>query len=122
MPRGNIDNLVPNSEKTPEQRKEQARKAGIASGKAKRKKKLMASLYADMLVDKYDVVIDGQKKKIDGEKFFKVIARDVLLRRDSASVQMLKEIRDGNDNYNNEATDNELRIIIDDEAIDADKN
>ncbi len=32
MPRGNMDNLVPNSERTPEERRANARKAGRASG------------------------------------------------------------------------------------------
>ena len=35
----NIDNLVPNENRTPEERRENARKAGIASGVARRRKK-----------------------------------------------------------------------------------
>ena len=35
------DNLIPNSERTPKERKAMARKAGIASGKARREKKAM---------------------------------------------------------------------------------
>ena len=35
----NIDNLVPNEDRTPEERRENARKAGIASGVARRKKR-----------------------------------------------------------------------------------
>lgn len=39
MPRGNPQNLKPNSERTAEEIKELTRKAGIASGKARRDKK-----------------------------------------------------------------------------------
>ena len=35
----NIENLVPNEDRTPEERRENARKAGIASGVARRKKR-----------------------------------------------------------------------------------
>ena len=38
----NIQNLIPNSERSPEQLQEQCRKGGIASGEARRKKKTMA--------------------------------------------------------------------------------
>lgn len=38
----NIDNLVPNENRTPEERRENARKAGIASGKARKRKKTVA--------------------------------------------------------------------------------
>ena len=39
MPRGNEKNLVPNTERTPEELRENARKAGIASGEARRRKR-----------------------------------------------------------------------------------
>ena len=39
MPRGNPEKLVPNSARTPQQRKAQASKAGKASGVARRKQK-----------------------------------------------------------------------------------
>lgn len=38
MARGNINNLIPNSERTPEERKEIARKGGLKSGETKRRK------------------------------------------------------------------------------------
>jgi hypothetical protein len=54
MPRGNIDNLVPNEARTPEERRENARKAGIASGDARRAKKTMREVLEVLLetVDK----------------------------------------------------------------------
>ena len=38
MPKGNINNLVPNEARTPEERRKNARKAGVASGKARKEK------------------------------------------------------------------------------------
>ncbi len=40
----NEQNLIPNEMRTPEERRENARKAGIASGEARRKKKRMKEL------------------------------------------------------------------------------
>lgn len=40
----NEQNLIPNSERTPSERRENARKAGIASGKARREKKTLREI------------------------------------------------------------------------------
>lgn len=45
----NDENLVPNSARTPTERRENARKAGIASGKARRKQADMRKLLRDMM-------------------------------------------------------------------------
>lgn len=62
MPRGNIDNLVPNEARTPEERRENARKAGIASGDARRAKRTMREVLEILLetVDK-----DSDKTNIE---------------------------------------------------------
>lgn len=44
----NIENLIPNENRTPEERRENARKAGIASGKARRQRKTLAQI-GDMI-------------------------------------------------------------------------
>lgn len=44
MARGNVNNLIPNTERTPEELREIARKGGIASGEARRRKKSMREL------------------------------------------------------------------------------
>lgn len=49
MPRGNPDNLVPNSERTPDERRRNAQKAGKASGRKRRKIKA-AKEYMKMLM------------------------------------------------------------------------
>lgn len=48
----NDENLVPNSARTPTERRENARKAGIASGKARRKQADMRKLLRDMMNEK----------------------------------------------------------------------
>ena len=50
----NEKNLIPNEERTPSERRENARKAGIASGKARREKKTIQKILAELL--------DGQIK------------------------------------------------------------
>lgn len=91
--KGRPENLIPNSQRTPEERRENARKAGKASVEARRKKKYFMEIYGEMLADEYNVTIDGKKEKISGKKFVKIIAKDILLRRDSASVAQLETMR-----------------------------
>ena len=50
--RGGIANLVPNSARTPEERRENARKAGKASGVARRRKRDMAAIATALLSSK----------------------------------------------------------------------
>ena len=45
----NDKNLIPNEERTPSERRENARKAGVASGKARREKKTIQKILADLL-------------------------------------------------------------------------
>lgn len=47
----NGSNLIPNTERTPEELREMGRKGGIASGKSRRKKRDLQKL-AKMLLDK----------------------------------------------------------------------
>lgn len=53
MPRGNLQNLKPNSERTPEELRELTRKAGIASGEARRQKKRLKELVEIALEREY---------------------------------------------------------------------
>ena len=45
----NERNLIPNDKRTPSERRENARKAGIASGQARREKKTIQKILADLL-------------------------------------------------------------------------
>ena len=80
----NQDNLIPNSERTPEERKELARKAGIASGKARRerrtlKEELLLLLESEDIQNKISVALIERAMTFDtmGNKAFEVI-RDTI--------------------------------------------
>ena len=88
---GRVENLKP---LTVEKAREIGRKGGIASGKVKKEKKLMSQIYADFLASEYDVKIEGKVQKISGAGMVNQVMRKVLARADSASVQLMKEVRD----------------------------
>ena len=63
----NEQNLIPNSMRTPSERRENARKAGIASGEARRKKKTTAQLVNLMLNSKLSEENKKEIKVLAGE-------------------------------------------------------
>lgn len=72
----NEQNLKPNSERTPKERKELARKAGIASGKARLAKKT-AREYAIACLEGTTTGKDGKKLTIKDVMIQKLIAKAV---------------------------------------------
>lgn len=61
----NTDNLIPNHERTPEELREMGRKGGIASGKARRKKRdtlKLAKLWLEVFEDIERKDKDGAEK------------------------------------------------------------
>ena len=59
----NVENLFQNKETTPEERRENARKAGKASGEARRRRKAMREAFEEMLAQKYT---NAQGQEMDG--------------------------------------------------------
>lgn len=57
----NIENLVPNSARTPEKIRENTRKAGIASGEARRRKRLLRECLEELL--EMEIEVKGKKNK-----------------------------------------------------------
>ena len=100
MARGNPDKLIPTNKRSKKEASELGRKGGIASGEARREKKRLSTIYGEMLAGKYEVTINGEKQKLDGAELVRFIMRDVLMRRDSASVSLLKEIREATEGKN----------------------
>ena len=94
MPRGNPDKLIPTNKRSKKEASELGRRGGIASGEARREKKRLSTIYGEMLAGKYEVTINGEKQKLDGAELVRFIMRDVLMRRDSVSVSLLKEMRE----------------------------
>jgi hypothetical protein len=96
MPRGNPDKLIPQNRRTKQEQSEIARKGGIKSGKVRREKKLMSMIYAEFLDNNHDIIgKDGIKKNISGNALLSSVMSKVLSRGDSASVSLMKEIREG---------------------------
>ena len=87
----NEKNLIPNEERTPSERRENARKAGIASGKARREKKTIQKILADLL--------DGQIK--DSPQFAKLASKmgvesDKSVKDIFTMVCLLNSVKSGN--------------------------
>lgn len=87
----NEKNLIPNEERTPRERRENARKAGIASGQARREKKTIQKILADLL--------DGQIK--DNPQFAKLASKmgvesDKSIKDIFTMVCLLNSVKSGN--------------------------
>ena len=87
----NEKNLIPNEERTPSERRENARKAGVASGKARREKKTIQKILADLL--------DGQIK--DSPQFAKLASKmgvesDKSIKDIFTLVCLLNSVKSGN--------------------------
>ena len=118
-------NLKPQSERTKEEQSNIARMGGIASGKARKEKKLMSQIYADFLMKEHEITDKtGELKKISGQSLCNRVMSKVLSRGDSSSVRLLKEIREGTEgtkhNIVAEISSGKKRLLdyMDDEDVD----
>lgn len=107
----NPGNLVPNSDRTPKRRKEIAKKAGRASGKARREKKLMSEIYADVLADQSGIKRGGGIRAVVAE-----ILNSSDPRAKTAKVSLIKELREGTEG-SKVKTETVLTINTDDEKV-----
>ena len=81
--------------KTTEEAKARGKQGGIASGKAKREKKLMSQIYAEFLMKEHKIKdATGGFKNATGQELCNMVMSKVMGRGDSSSVRLLKEIRD----------------------------
>ena len=93
MPVPRPENLDP--VRTKEEARKRGRNGGIKSGEARRKKKLMTDAYVRAMGKKYKVTLDGKEQTLDWEDFLSIIVRDVMIKRDSCSVSLMREMREG---------------------------
>ena len=92
------ENLIPTSQRSKEEARELGRVGGIRSGVVRREKKRMSEIYAAVLAKKYDVkIIDGVETDITGADVIEDVIHAIISRQDSASVAMIKELREGID-------------------------
>jgi len=82
----NEQNLIPNSERTPEQLREQTRKGGIASGKARRERKTIA--------DALRKVLDEQANESGLTRQEAIVAKVVKRLYDEGDIRDLKTLTD----------------------------
>lgn len=82
------ENLIVNSELTPEERKEKARKAGLASAESRRKKKL--------LKDELLAILDGKTQDKDGTEIThrQKISCVLVERAEAGDVKAIEVLRD----------------------------
>ena len=119
MPRGNPDKLIPGNKRSHEEASENGRKGGIQSGKKRREKKLMSQIYAEFLAKEHNIMTsDGKKKPVSGSEMVSSVMRKVLSRGDSASVSLMREVREGTEGSKIK-TETVLTINTDDEKIQA---
>lgn len=122
------DNLRSLSDVSAEERKKIASLGGHKSTEVRRRKKMMSEVYSKVLAHRYNIDVDGEMKKMSGERMLVEIIGSILLRRDSASVAMQKEIREALEgsqvelsgelktNYSSELknlSDDELKQLLD---------
>lgn len=107
---GNPQNLIPASQRSKEEARRLGSKGGVKSVEVRREKKRMADIYAAVLAKRYDV--DG--KTIEGSDMIRDVIQEIIQRRDSASVSMIKELREGIDGNKLEHSGSLGVTIIDD--------
>ena len=88
---GRKENLVP---LTTEKAREIGALGGKRSGEVKREKKRMSQIYADFLMGKHKVTINDTECELEGAELLAEVMKIVLSRGDSASVSLLKELRE----------------------------
>ena len=109
---GRIENLKPKTSA-----KARGKLGGIKSGKVKREKKLMSQIYAEFLAKEHDIITsDGKKKSVSGSEMVSTVMRKVLSRGDSASISLMKEVREGTEGSKIK-TETVLTINTDDEKV-----
>ena len=100
------ENLRPFNTLTEDEQRELARKGGIASGEARRQKRLMSQIYAEFLEKEHDVIgRDGEKHKLKGHALLSGVMSKVLARGDGSAVSLMKEIREATEGSKIAVTD-----------------
>jgi uncharacterized protein YfaQ (DUF2300 family) len=90
-------NLKPQNTRTKAEQRKIAIMGGKASGKARREKKLLSQIYADVLAD---------LEKLPKGQNLKDIVKAIIKKKKPHSVSMLKEMREATEGTKNELTIN----------------
>jgi hypothetical protein len=111
MPRGKVENLKPQNTRTKAEQRKVSQQGGKASGKARRLKKLMSEIYADLLADQ-----SGIKKGQGIKKVAEEILNSTNPKGVSARVALMRELREGTEGSKIK-TETVLTLNTDDEKI-----
>lgn len=87
----NENNLVPNSKRTPMERRENARKAGLASGKARKERSNLRSALKELLAAKSESPKDP-KKQVTGAEMLALTLFDKAMQGNVNAFKLLAEI------------------------------
>lgn len=119
-----IENLKPFNTLTVEEQREIASKGGKASVEARREKKVMSQLYAEFLEKEHEITLeDKTTEKLSGSQLLGRVMSKVLDRGDSASVSLMKEIREATEGQKiNLDLISPLQIIIEGVEPESDNN
>lgn len=94
----NEENLIPIKTLSKEEAKKRGSAGGIKSGESRREKKRFAEMYSKVLEKKYKAETDkGEKVEASGYDLLEAAILKILCRGDSASVSLIKELREGID-------------------------
>jgi hypothetical protein len=106
----NIENLKPIRTKSEARKK--GRIGGIKSGEARKEKKMLSQVYSEYLSKKHDINLDGEKLELTGENLIVKVINKILMKADTCSVSLLKEIREVTEHKSNQGTQPLEPIII----------
>lgn len=84
----NPQNLIPNEQRTPTERRENARKAGKASGEARRRRKAMREAFEELLQRQYE---DREGRQTDGVTALTTRVYQKALDGDMKAVQFIRD-------------------------------
>ena len=80
---------------TTDEAKEMQRKSAEKRKENNAKKKLMSQIYAEFLEREYNVRQGDKERKLTGAELVNECMKKIIARGDSASVSMMKELREG---------------------------
>lgn len=92
--KGINNNLVSLKSRPKEELQEMQRKSVETRRKNKAHRETMAAIYGGFLADKFEISVDGKKKKITGSQYCDMIIKQILKRGDNVTVALLKEMRE----------------------------
>jgi tRNA splicing endonuclease len=114
---GKTENLIPLNKRSKDEQRAIQSKGGKASGKSRREQILISKIFSDYLLDTHEIVLKDsegkpiKKEKLTAKELINRTISGVMAREDSASVSLIKEIREATEGNNlTVETDNRLTI------------